>query len=127
MVCIEFDNEKIQKWFKKDEHFPSRWIDPLPTIQPSVDKELVDFIESGRTLFFNAVARGDLRIVQLLHIRGGIDINIQDDNNGMTALQIACKEGHLDIARWIIFDTKVDLEVADDGGYRALHHAIKRY
>lgn len=117
----------MRKWFRKDEQFPSRWIDPLQTIQPSVEKELVDFMERGRALFFNASTRGDLRIVQLLHIRGGIDINVQDGSSGMTALQIACKEGHTDIARWILYDTKVDLEVADDAGYRALHHAVERY
>ena len=117
----------MRKWFRKDEQFPSRWIDPLPTIQPSVEKEMVDFIERGRTLFFNAATRGDLRIVQLLHIRGGIDINVQDDSSGMTALQIACKEGHTDVAKWILYDTKVDLEVTDDTGSRALHHAVERY
>ena len=95
------------------------------TAQPMLDEDLVDWIAKGSTLLFNAVDRGDLRIVKLLVLRHGVDVNSRNAD-AMTPLHVACKEGYIEVAQWILDNAEADLEAADSKGFRAIHHSLNK-
>ena len=125
MLYIQLDDDKFYKWLPKDEYLSSKWMEPFEILQPSVEEELVELISKGVALFINAVNRGDLRFAKLLLNRAGVDVNARNAD-GRTALHVACQQGHKEIIQWLLDVAKADLEVADNTGLRAIHHAVIR-
>ena len=125
MLYIQLDDDKIHKWLPKDEFISSKWMEPFETLQPSVEEELVELISKGVALFINAVNRGDLRVAKLLLKRAGVDMDARNAD-GRTALHVACQQGYKEIIEWLLDVAKADLEVTDNEGLRAIHHAVIR-
>ena len=125
MLYIQLDDDKIHKWLPKDEFISSKWMEPFETLQPSVEEELVELISKGVALFINAVNRGDLRVAKLLLKRAGVDVDARNAD-GRTALHVACQQGYKEIIKWLLDVAKADLEVTDNEGLRAIHHAVIR-
>ncbi len=103
----------------------------MPKTQPAVKDDMVECtakIRSLITLFFNAVYKGDLKIVQKLHKHLRMDLDNFSSDEGMTALQIACDRGHENVAEWLIYEAKADLNAPDMiNDSRAIHYAVKGY
>ena len=125
-LLIQFDNQKICEWMPKERFIPSSWLEHYETIQPIIDEQIVELELKVVNLFYDAVYAGDLRSVQLLHACCKIDLN-RRNADGHTALHLACQEGHQDVAKWFIDQLKMDPEIEDNLGYRAIHHAVLRY
>jgi len=80
-----------------------------------------DTIEPTKSLT-DAAAKGDLEQVKLL-ISKGVDINVKDDE-GLTPLHHAIKEGHTELARFLI-DQDANLNAKEKRwDYAPLHYAI---
>lgn len=103
----------------------------MPKTQPAGKDDMVECtakIRSLITLFFNAVSKGDLKIVQKLHKHLRMDLDDFWSDEGMTALQIACERGHENVAEWLIYEAKADLNAPDMiNDSRAIHYAVKGY
>ena len=123
-VYVQFDNDEIHNWLPKSMPFSSTWLEKYETNLPDLEAELVEVVSKNVTLFFKAVDRGDLRIAKLLHIWHGVDVDTLNAD-GKTALHLACENGHKDIVKWLLNDTKVDIEKPSFNGLRAIHYAVK--
>lgn len=122
---ILFDDDDIYQWLPKVKSLPSSWMESYETAQPLLDEDLVDWVAKGSILLFNAVDRGDLRIVKLLVLRHGLDVNARNAD-GMTPLQVACKEGYIEVVQWLLDSAGADMEAADSNGFRAIHHSLNK-
>jgi len=91
-----------------------------------VKRQLAKLDQQRASIFNDAVLRGDSSTTKLLHSGYGADLNGRN-SEGFAALHLACKLGHEDIVQWLIQQEKTDLELADNLGYRAIHHCVKRY
>ena len=123
-LYIHFDNENIYKWLYKGNPLPSKWMELFDVAQPAFDRELVELAAKQMVLFFNAVKRGDLRTVKLLHKRHGVDIDVLDEVTTNTALQIASREGFKDLVEWLLEEAQAELEKPGYNDFRALHIAV---
>jgi len=115
----------MYEWMPKEKYLPSSWLEHYETVQPIIDEQMVELELKVVNLFYDAVYAGDLRSIQLLHAHRWIDLN-QWNEDGQTALHLACQEGHQDVVRWITDRKDVDIEMEDNLGYRAIHHAVMR-
>ena len=122
-LLIQFDNQKICEWMPKERFLPSSWLEHYETVQPIIDEQIVELELKVVNLFYDAVYAGDLRSVHLLYACYKIDLN-RRNADGQTALHLACQEGHQDIVRWLTDQKEVDIEMEDNLGYRAIHHAV---
>ncbi len=92
---------------------------PQPVISPSGDTPA----NAQGDDIFNAAAKDDLPRVKAL-LAGGADENAKTAE-GVTALMVAVKEGHLDVARALI-NADSDLNAKDKYGNTALIYASNR-
>jgi len=122
-VYVKFDNDEIHHWLPKSIHFSSSWLEKYETNHSDLEAELVEVVLKNVALFFKAVDRGDLRIAKLLHIRHGVDVDTLN-TDGETALQLASEKGHKEIVKWLLNETKVDIEKSNLNGFRAIHYAV---
>ena len=63
-------------------------------------------------------------LLDLLLAQTGVDVNIRAKYN-MTALMLACAFGHENIVRRLFQVTDIQLNCRDDGGWTALHKAVR--
>lgn len=73
----------------------------------AVTKEVMDLFECrdnrGRTALFAAVEHGQLEIVNfLLDFYPHLDLNAKDTVNGDSVLHVACRNGHVDLAKRLL-------------------------
>lgn len=126
-LYIQFDNDQIYKWLYKGNPLPSKWMELFDVAQPAFDRELVELAAKQMALFFNAVKRGDLRTLKLLHKRHGVDVDALDEGTKNTALQLASKAGFKDLVEWLLDEAQAELEKPGFNGCRALHCAVTGY
>jgi uncharacterized protein len=77
--------------------------------------------EDGRSLLINAILKKKMEIVKYL-IKKGIDINLQDDNMGYTALHVACTENNFEAVQ-ILLENKAKIDIKDNHGNTPLFRA----
>lgn len=92
---------------------------------PTVEEELAEMESKAMLLFQKAVFQGNLDSTRALSSRFQVELNGRNAG-GLTALMIACQQGHDELVHWLI-ESRTDREIADNLGYRAIHHAVKRY
>ena len=80
----------------------------IPSVYQEPDERSTD--NEKAEFFHNAVRRGDVNLVRLLHIHHEVDVNSPIGNKGDEALHIACKRGHKELVHYLLHEAKVDLE-----------------
>jgi len=123
-LFVKFDNYEIYQWLGDREPLPSSWMELYEYANPAVDRELDEISRRTEWLFYDAVKRGDMRIVKLIFYRHAVNINATV--NGKSALYAACKKGEKEILSWLLDQPEIDIERADYLGYRAIHQAVLR-
>ena len=81
-----------------------------------------------QTLFHKAAFRGNSKIWRLLRsitTRRNIKYNTKDEN-GITPLHIACREGHIAIVKQILNDNPCKVLPLDDNKQTPLHYAARK-
>lgn len=78
----------------------------------------------GRTAFSYACVYGHFDIVQNLHSRICVDLDVTSDNNGCLPLHFACQEGHYNIVKYLIEKRVSNINATDRFGKTPLHYAI---
>ncbi|KAF5629602.1 multiple ankyrin repeats single kh domain protein [Fusarium sp. NRRL 25303] len=73
---------------------------PCEVVQQMVALDLLTEVSKGKTLLL-AAEKGLLERVRIL-VRAGTDIHSDTANIGGTALKVACQEGHLDVAEYLL-------------------------
>nr|XP_033772980.1 KN motif and ankyrin repeat domain-containing protein 4 [Geotrypetes seraphini]XP_033772981.1 KN motif and ankyrin repeat domain-containing protein 4 [Geotrypetes seraphini]XP_033772982.1 KN motif and ankyrin repeat domain-containing protein 4 [Geotrypetes seraphini]XP_033772983.1 KN motif and ankyrin repeat domain-containing protein 4 [Geotrypetes seraphini]XP_033772984.1 KN motif and ankyrin repeat domain-containing protein 4 [Geotrypetes seraphini]XP_033772985.1 KN motif and ankyrin repe len=74
--------------------------------------------QGGQTALMLAVSHGRADMVGVL-LSCGADINVQDDE-GRSALMMACECGHVEIAKLLLAQPECDAQLTDKGGKSAL-------
>jgi len=121
-VYIKFNDVNIHKWMLKEKSLSSSWMERFDPAKCVMDMKLVDFMSQGVNLFIHAVKKGDIGAAKFIYDHHRIDFN--DWNaNGVTALQVACLNGHKDLVRWFLERSKINIEERDIDGLRAIHYA----
>ena len=100
----------------------------LPEISRAVTKELGD---AGRELF-ELVKMGELQGVQnvvlTLSLQGKAnDVVSMRDEDGMTLLHWAAREGHLDLVKYLVFEANADVLVTCNRHMKAAQHAREQW
>ena len=108
-VYIQFDNYKIYFWLGRYSSLSSSYLEAYQTIQPVVDKDLVELDAKAVELFSKAVNAGDLRTAKILYYRYGVSLESRNAY-GQTALHVAIQKGHQDIVQWLLDSVEIDLE-----------------
>ena len=102
------------------------WIAALP-VSTALYEKLSKIQLKLVALLVEASAEGDLFFVKDLVVNYKLDVDsCHTSKDGVTALQAACRYGHCDIVEWLLKNA-ADLEIPDDKGRRAIHHAVKGY
>jgi len=91
---------------------------------PTVEEELAEMEWKAMLLFQKAVFQGNLDAAKAISSRFQVNLN-GPNTGGVTALMIACKQGHDELVQWLL-ECGTHLESEDNLGYRAIHHAVKR-
>lgn len=91
---------------------------------PTVEEELAEMEWKAMLLFQKAVFQGNLDAAKAISSRFQVNLN-GPNTGGVTALMIACKQGHDELVQWLL-ECGTHLESVDNLGYRAIHHAVKR-
>lgn len=95
-------------------------------VQPFMSSTLDEWIQIGAARFFmEAIEKGQIEIAQFLYNKNRLVVDAWNVD-GRTALHVACTKGHVNIVRWLLDFVKMDLEKLDDGGFRAIHHAVQQ-
>lgn len=87
----------------------------------TLDYNLTNY--EGWTPLHRAAREKNLSAVKKL-VEAGVDVNKPDTKYGRTALHIAVEEGRLDIAQYLLENTKIDVNAANFDGNTALHLAV---
>ena len=125
-VFVQFDREGIKRLIK-GKSIPSGWLEEFETTQPAFDKEVDAWIDKGSTLFLKSIEIGDLRNARRLFKEDGLIVDASARNaDGMKALHVACSKGHKEIAQWLLYCVKAELEEPDIRGFRAIHHSVRK-
>ncbi|KAF7177421.1 hypothetical protein CNMCM7691_005626 [Aspergillus felis] len=77
------------------------------------------------TALHQAASAGKLRMVNLLLMKSGIDINARDIKE-RTPLWWATKNNHSAVAKRLLAENGLDINAASVGGSTPLHHAVNR-
>jgi len=93
----------------------------------TLEQQILDGVSKAAILFFKAVQEGNLTVVKIHHNHHEFNYNDRINSDGMTALQIACEKGYKNLVEWLIDEAKVDLDLASEKGFRAVHYAVKGY
>ena len=72
-----------------------------------------------------AIEKGEIQIAQFLFSMNGLVVDVCNVD-GRTALHVACSKGYVNIVRWLLDIVKMDMEKPDNGGFRAIHHAVQQ-
>lgn len=80
-----------------------------------------DDSEDEQERCFTAVAEGDLHALEQLHANG-IDLRVGDEEEGDTPFCVACRFGHLEMAKWLS-GVGVPMDARNHHGDGALHEA----
>ena len=94
--------------------------------KPTLEQEILDGISKAAPLLLKAIQEGDLAAVKLLHNHHKFNYNARINSDGMTALQISCEKGYKNLVEWLIDEAKVDLDLAAEKGFRAVHYAVQK-
>ena len=89
---------------------------------PNVQKLLNDTNHNGMTPLHCAAKKGKSQCIEYLLNYGAIN---RKGYRGITPLMIACSEGHINCAELLFKDHTYQLNLQDDFGDTALHHATK--
>lgn len=123
LVHVELDNDPE---LLKDIALKPEWIESL-SLAPRLYNKLSKLQTKLVSLLLEAVHEGDLSVVKDLTEKYKIHVDMRDTKRaGSTALQMACRSGHVDIAEWLI-EQGADPEKEDNKGRRAIHQAAKGY
>ena len=102
-------------------------LDSMEIHDQEVNEELARVSTTNKIseIFFDAVRRGDLNLVRLLHIHHQLDVNSLIGIKGEVALHVACKKGLKELVQWILNEAQADLEKSDNFPWnrRAIHCA----
>ena len=79
----------------------------------------------GKTLLHQAVIKDKVNIVKFLLTLPEIDVNIQSKATEETALHYAARYGHLEIAKLLLAQTAIDVELKDSWQRTPLSRAIQ--
>lgn len=125
--CHDGNNvEVVMDDFQKEQSvylLKDSWLEILP-VQESVNNKLNKLKKKIMTLLVNAAAEGQLIVLKDLFRQYRLGVNDQAEK-GRTALQSACQRGQMEIIEWLV-ERKADVNLKDDKGRAAIHHAAKR-
>jgi len=76
-------------------------------------------------LLIEAAGEGDFHLVRELLNNYNVPVDAARKSDGVTALHLACRNGHLKIVQWLIEEKKAVIEKADSSGRRAIYFAVK--
>lgn len=127
-LFVQFNDVNLYKWVSRLYPLPSDWMEDCTPEQssPAFEEQVMELIDKGIGLFFHAVDEADLDAIKELHKHYRIDFDAWK-RDGMTALQVACKKNHKELAGWLINEAKVGLDVNGIQGFRAIHYAAHRW
>ncbi len=77
------------------------------------------------TYLYEAVGKGNMKMVKDLVLRGKADVNAKNGGNGWTATMRAAEAGALNMFIFLIEEGGADPNIKDNFGYDALLHATK--
>jgi len=101
-------------------------MDHLESAHTELNDDLMKLMAKVEELMFQSIAKGELRVAKLLRTRFGIDMEVRN-SAGMTMLHLACQQGRKDFVDWLVNDVRVDVEKADEKGFRPIHYATIGY
>jgi len=76
-------------------------------------------------LFIEAAGEGDFHLVRELINNYKVPVDSARKSDGVTALHLACRSGHLKLVQWLLEEKKADIEKVDNKGRRAIYFTIK--
>ncbi len=123
---IKFNDVNIHKWMLKGKPLSTNWMERFDPVKCVMDMKLVDFMSQGINLFIHAVKKGDIGAAKFIYDHHRIDLNGWNAE-GVTALQVACLNGHKDLVKWCLERSKINIEERDINGLRAIHYAAIKY
>ena len=99
-------------------------MEPLKDAAPQ-SLAVKEWYATGKALFVKAAQSGDLNTLQFIHSKLIDMVNCYHD--GMTALNMACREGQNAAAQWLLDTAKADIEKQDMNisSFRPIHYAVK--
>ncbi len=108
----------------------SNWIESLPDSDSQRYKTLFKLKWKLSDLLVEAAKEGDLYLVQLLFQNYLVPVEYvpHRSTSGLTALHVACQEGHLKVIQWLLSEPKnkdLLLEKEDCKGRRPIYFAVK--
>jgi len=124
-LYIHFDDVEIYQWLSKVKPLPSGWMELFGSTEPAAQKELNEWVEKGLILFFDAIKRGDLRAAKSVHMHHSAVADARNED-GKTALHLACWNGYVDVVKWLLDEVKVNIEEEDEDGYLPIHYAVEK-
>jgi len=129
-LFVQFNDASLYKWVSRSTPFPSEWMEalnikPNGLLYPTPKEEVSNLVSKGIDLFFQAIDEGDLGAIKELHKRFSIDFDARN-RDGMTALQVACEKNYKALARWLVSEAKVSLDLGGIQDFRAIHSAVQR-
>lgn len=124
-VFVEFIGSASFKVMFLVTPLPSAWMECCEPVRPDPEAEIMECAAKVASLLFKAVDEGDLRLLKIYNKHSFINFDARNVD-GITALQKACEKGHKEIVKWLIDEAKVDLNLAGEGGFRAIHYAVQR-
>lgn len=99
-----------------------QWVDQVE-IKPQIRNKMENIKMSLSSLVVEAAAEGQPFILKELLIKYAVEVNSKDVH-GRSSLHMACRRGHLDVVK-ILIEYNASVELEDDEGNRAVHHAAE--
>lgn len=104
-----------------------KWLEAIPDESKLLRKlkKIVKLREKECSLMVDAASENHLQIVTELIDKHSVATDAADKSkDGMTALQAACRNGHVDMIELLV-NRGANLEQEDDKGRRAIHYAVE--